>query len=245
MTTFNICAVIPIRNFKDLESNIKKAIESKSDFIEFRFDYIKDIKDIELDNLRRIRNLVPNNISFIFTFRDYRERGRIEVSLNQKASIITKLFRAAPDYIDLEMNSEDNLLSKASDLAIDTNVNLIFSNHDFKETKNLEKSINLIESFEKRLENLNFNKKILEYSVLKIIHTATKFSDNFIPLELCEYYRNKKKMIISFCMGNLGIFSRIFCLKAGAFLTYGSIEEITAPGQIKIEEIRKIIENFM
>ena len=89
---------------------------------------------------------------------------------------------------------------------------------------------------------MNFSKEVLKNSVLKIIHTANKFSDNFVPLDLCEYYKNKR--IISFCMGNLGIFSRIFCLKAGAFLTYGSIEELTAPGQIKIEEIRKIIEKF-
>jgi 3-dehydroquinate dehydratase len=45
-------------------------------------------------------------------------------------------------------------------------------------------------------------------------------------------------------MGDLGVFSRIFCLKAGSFLTYGSINENTAPGQIRIEEFRKIMDEF-
>ena len=245
MIIYNICAVIPIKNFNDVETTVKRALECESNFIEFRFDYIQNAKDIRVDMLKYLKEFIPDNISLIFTFRDFREGGKLELDSNQKDSIITKLFSAKPDYVDIEINSEDNLLRKVNNLATDNNVNLIFSTHDFKETKTLEKSIESIESFEKRLERLNFNKQLLHNSVLKIIHTAIKFSDNFVPLDLCEYYRTKKKKIISFCMGNLGIFSRIFCLKAGAFLTYGSLEEITAPGQIKIEELREIIDKFI
>ena len=245
MKIYNICAVIPIRNLKGVGTSIKRAIESKSNFIEFRFDYIQNVKELNANMLKYLKEFTPDNISLIFTFRDHREGGKLEIDSNQKDSIITKLFNAKPDYIDIEINSEDNLLRKVNDLAPDNNVKLIFSTHDFKETKNLEKSIESIELFEKRLERLNFNEELLNGSVLKIIPTAIKFSDNFVPLDLCEYYRTKKKKIISFCMGNLGIFSRIFCLKAGAFLTYGSMEEITAPGQIKIEELREIIDKFI
>lgn len=245
MMTHNICAVIPIKNLKDAEENVKKALKCNPNFIEYRFDYIQDVKDIDFDMLVHLKDLVPNNVPLIFTFRDYKEGGKRELDLNQKINIVTELFHTKPDYIDIEMNSEDNLLRKVNELAIHHKVNLIFSNHNFKDTKSLENSIELIELFEKRLGRLDFSKEIIKKSVLKIIHTATKFSDNFVPLDLCEYYKKKSKKIISFCMGNLGIFSRIFCLKAGAFLTYGSLEEITAPGQIKIEEIRKMIENFM
>ena len=41
-------------------------------------------------------------------------------------------------------------------------------------------------------------------------------------------------------MGELGIFSRITCVKFGSLLTYGSLEDKTAPGQINIEKIREI-----
>ncbi|TFG23280.1 MAG: type I 3-dehydroquinate dehydratase, partial [Promethearchaeota archaeon] len=184
MMIYNICAVIPIKNFNDVETTVKRALESKSNFIEFRFDYIQNVKDISVDMLKYLKELAPENISLIYTFRDYREGGKFKLDSNQKNSIITKLFSAKPDYIDIEINSEDNLLRKVNDLATDNNVNLIFSTHDFKETKTLEKSIESIELFEKRLELLNFNKEILNNSVLKIIHTAIKFSDNFVPLKL-------------------------------------------------------------
>jgi len=41
-------------------------------------------------------------------------------------------------------------------------------------------------------------------------------------------------------MGKVGMFSRILCVKFGSLWTYGSLEEKTAPGQIKIEEIREV-----
>jgi 3-dehydroquinate dehydratase type I len=41
-------------------------------------------------------------------------------------------------------------------------------------------------------------------------------------------------------MGEVGLLSRILCVKFGSLWTYGSLDEKTAPGQIKIEKIREI-----
>ena len=242
---YNICVVIPVTSLDNVKTQIHKALKYKSNFIEYRFDYIQNIKAINRDFLKNMKDLASTNLSIIFTLRDSTEGGRQDINLDQKISVMNELFKAQPEYIDIEMNSKNNLLTLVNELAVDNNVKLIFSHHNFNNTKNLEESINLINTFEEKLEDLNFDDAILKDSVFKIIYTATKFSDNFIPLEFCKYYKNQKKKIISFCMGNLGIFSRIFCLKAGAFLTYGSVEETTAPGQIKIEELRKAIDDFM
>ncbi|MFW9930412.1 MAG: type I 3-dehydroquinate dehydratase [Candidatus Thorarchaeota archaeon] len=241
---YNICAVIPVTSQDIVKTHIHTALKFNSNFIEYRFDYVQNIKDIKREFLNNINNLSPSNISLIFTFRDFTEGGRQDLNLDQKINVLNELFKAQPDYIDIEINSKNNLLILINDLAVDNNVKLIFSNHNFKNTKTLQESINLIKIFEEKLKGLNFSNATLNDSIFKIISTATKFSDNFIPLELCKYYKNQKKKIISFCMGDLGIFSRIFCLKTGAFLTYGSVEEITAPGQIKIEDLRKAIDDF-
>jgi 3-dehydroquinate dehydratase type I len=242
---YNICAVIPVTSLDNVKTNIHEALKYNSNFIEYRFDYLQNIKTINRDFLKNMKDLVPNNLSSIFTFRDSNQGGKQDLNSDQKLSVMNELFKAQPEYIDVEFNSKNELLNLVNDLAGDNNVTLIFSYHNFKNAKSLEESIKLIETFEEKLEGLNYNTTILKDSVFKIISTATKFSDNFIPLELCNYYKNQNKKIISFCMGDLGIFSRIFCLKAGAFLTYGSVEETTAPGQIKIEELRKIIDNFI
>ena len=131
MMNYNICAVIPIKNLKDVEAAVKKAVECKSNFIEFRFDYIQNEKDIDAKLLKYVKDFTPNNFSLIFTFRDHKEGGKVELGLNQKDIIMNKLFNAKPDFIDIEMDSENDFLRKVNDLAIDNKVNLIFSNHDF------------------------------------------------------------------------------------------------------------------
>jgi len=45
-------------------------------------------------------------------------------------------------------------------------------------------------------------------------------------------------------MGEKGIISRIFSPYFGGFFTFASIKELTAPGQINIEDMRKIIDLF-
>jgi 3-dehydroquinate dehydratase type I len=74
-----------------------------------------------------------------------------------------------------------------------------------------------------------------------MIFTAQTFEDNLIPLQLCKEITKKNLNIISFCMGTLGIFSRILCVLNGSFLTYGSLVGETAPGQIDINTIRKTL----
>jgi 3-dehydroquinate dehydratase len=41
-------------------------------------------------------------------------------------------------------------------------------------------------------------------------------------------------------MGTSGIFSRLTCIFAGSFLTYASLKEKTAPGQINIAKMREL-----
>jgi 3-dehydroquinate dehydratase-1 len=73
-----------------------------------------------------------------------------------------------------------------------------------------------------------------------MVFTAQSFEDNLTPLRLCRQFSNSNQRIISFCMGPLGIFSRINCVLAGSYLTYAFLEEETAQGQINIEKMREI-----
>ena len=79
--------------------------------------------------------------------------------------------------------------------------------------------------------------------IYKIIFTAQVFEDNLVPIKICNslFEKDKNKSVISFCMGELGIFSRMMCVKAGSFLTYASLGERTAPGQIDIRKMREVL----
>ncbi|MFX1296163.1 MAG: type I 3-dehydroquinate dehydratase [Promethearchaeota archaeon] len=238
----NICITIPIKTYNYSQNSllIKKAIEKKPDFIELRFDFINNVENITREIGSSLLNLIPPSISTVFTFRDYSEGGQIKIDQKERLKIIENLLEAQPNFIDVEMNSEKEVLNHVINSAIKKKVNLIFSYHDFEKTMNYKETLEFILRFEDKLvKKLLINNKIVEKSVYKVIFTAQNFEDNLIPINLCKYFSQNNKKIISFCMGEIGIFSRIICIKFGAFMTYCSLNEKITPGQITIEKFKE------
>jgi 3-dehydroquinate dehydratase type I len=238
-----ICISLPINsgNVKENINIIKKALKYEPHFIELRFDYINDLDAINQNLLKPLLEIIKPKCSSIFTFRSFREGGKYPIEEGKRLQILKKLISFKPNYLDIEMETEDIILSQVLNSAVNEEINIIFSHHDFEKTSLLDESQNYINMFINRLEdNFKFNLNILNNSIYKIIFTAEKFIDNLIPLNLCASLKEKIK-IVSFCMGNKGIFSRIFCTEFGSFFTYGSLEKQTAPGQIKVEKIRKYL----
>jgi len=244
---FNICVAIPITT-GDLEINksvMKKVLDENPEFIELRFDYIEDIQQITPTLLKNLLDLINSQTQAIFTFRDFAEGGQIELGNSERLKVIKLLIEAHPQYYDIEMNSERETLRSVIDLARENNVKLIYSFHDFEKTPNYAEGVKLIEKLKEDLVN-NYAVDFISIkeTVFKIIFTAQAFEDNLVPLKICNILIEKHKIenVISFCMGELGIFSRIMCLKAGSFLTYASLEGKTAPGQINIRKMREFLQ---
>ena len=234
---FKICIAIPVQ-VAELTHNkqvISRALKTSPDLIELRFDYLKDINLFDKNLVNGIFKVIAPKIPIIATFRDFNEGGQTTLSTNKKKEIILQLLNCKPDFLDIEIHSDSDLLTKIIDIAEQKEVNLIFSHHNFSETPHLEKILDIIQMFQKSYP-------ISKDSIFKMIFQAQKIEDNFIPFELCKH--SKKKNIISFCMGEIGFLSRIFSVKFGSLWTYGSFTEKTAPGQIQIEKIRKIYKLF-
>ena len=240
--SLNICLAVPVNseNYKDLELTIREGIRSGSNFIEFRFDYLKNEELITINFLRELKKLIPTTVSSIFTLRHHSEGGKLKINEYKREEIIQRFFEVKPDFIDIEMNSNKDLLKKIKCILDNNNTKLIFSYHDFIKTPDFNHLKSIVEKFEHLLlDELNFSIKTLNKCVYKLIFTAQEFRDNFIPIKICDFYSKLNRNIISFCMGDLGILSRIYCIKSGAFLTYGSFMEKTAPGQISSKEIKE------
>ena len=244
---FNICVAIPVKtgDFKDFEIILKRVLSTNPNLVEFRFDYIGDIENITPDFLKSILNLTKPNVLSIFTFRDKSEGGQYDQILEREGylNVINILIEAQPEYIDIEMNSDMHMLGEVIKGASENDVKLIFSYHDFEKTPIYEEIQNILERFkDKLLDNHLIDFISFKQVIFKLIFSALKFEDNLVPLKLCEKFseREKEQGIISFCMGENGIFSRITCVKFGSFLTFASFEDATAPGQIKIEVMRNL-----
>ncbi len=239
---FNLCVPIPIKytSIKEVRPIIEKAIKSKPDLIELRFDYISNIKTLSKEFVRDLLNIIHPHAAVIFTLRDSSEGGLLKMHQRERFKILKMLIETKSDYLDIEMNTDKNILGEIINLALQNEVRIIFSYHNFEKTLTFDESIQLVQNFNEKLtQELSLNSKLLEDIIYKVIFTAQNFEDNLIPLKLCKELSNSNQKIISFCMGPLGIFSRIMCVLTGSFLTYTSLEEKTAPGQINISIMRE------
>jgi 3-dehydroquinate dehydratase type I len=244
----NICVPIPIKSADILEfkTRIEKVIEYNPDLIELRYDYINDPKLITKKFAKNLMDNITPRIPVIITFRNHNEGGQMKIKEIARFNIFKILVLSQPNYLDIEMSTEKKFLSELIDLANQNDVKLIFSHHNFKETPSYDHIEAQIQEFLKKLKlEFGFNSGMLEKTILKLIFKANSFRDNLILLKLCKEFSENKINIISFCMGNLGIYSRILCVLNGSYLTYGSIVEETAPGQPKINDIREALSLFL
>ncbi|MFX0006640.1 MAG: type I 3-dehydroquinate dehydratase [Promethearchaeota archaeon] len=242
---FNICIPIPIRNpsIQVVQPIIERVLKTNANLIELRFDYITDFKSISMEFLTSLSKIISPQSTIIFTFRDPSEGGHVQIQQEDRFNIYKMFINAKPDYIDIEMALDNKILDELINLAQQNRVNLIFSYHDFSRTFSFEEARNYILNFESRLaQELHIDQKLFEELIYKIIFTANTFEDNLTPLKLCKDISSSKKKIISFCMGPLGVFSRIICVITGSYLTYAFLEESekTAESQIQIEKMKEI-----
>lgn len=240
---YNICIPIPIKsnNLRDIKVVVDRAIAFNPEFLEFRFDFIDNIEKITRDFVKGIKNLIKNKSLVIFTLRHHSEGGHIKIDEHERLKVLKVLMDSQPDFFDIEMNSVIETLSNIISLSYMKKVNLIFSYHNFEKTPTNEMAKEIILRFEERIIKNELNEfDILGKIIYKLIFTAQNFEDNLVALELCKEISKNNKKVISFCMGELGILSRILSVKLGSFLTYAALEEPTAPGQIKIHTLQQM-----
>jgi len=240
---YKICIVIPIKS-ADLNINkqiIETALEKSPDLIEFRLDYINEANFITRSLLKEMMAVIPPKIPTILTFRRKQEGGQYDLSVNERLDVLRHLIEVKPDYIDIEINSESKVLKNLIDLAYDNKVKLIFSYHDFEKLVTYEETTEILNRFDEKLKNeLLIDLYKINGSIFKIISTAHVFNDNVRVIKICKKLSRQNKKFVCFAMGEVGMFSRILCVEFGSLWTYGSHEERTAPGQIKIEKIREV-----
>ncbi|NVM01087.1 MAG: type I 3-dehydroquinate dehydratase [Candidatus Helarchaeota archaeon] len=202
---------------------IRAAIEKGADLIEIRLDYFKIISNEELTQLLKI-----TEIPKIFTVRKKDEGGHLKSTEEERIRILKKCIEFKPEFVDIEYSTSN--INELIKLTKKLNVKTIISYHNFSNTPEL----NELQKILLKIEKINGN-------ISKIITNANNIDDNLRILSLIKYAKNK---IVTFAMGEKGIFSRIFSPYFGGFFTFASIEELTAPGQINIENMHEILDSF-
>jgi 3-dehydroquinate dehydratase type I len=217
-----ICSVITARNNQELKDMIKKAENSKADFIEIRFDYLKS-RDVQIREIRKL-----TSIPLIATNRHPSEGGASSKSEKQRVNLLLDASKADYDFIDIELITPhvEEITKKIKELG----AKVIVSSHNFLSTPSV--------SALTRLYGMELSAGA---DVCKIVTTAKSMEDNLTCLHFLNKH-SKKGNIICFCMGKLGITSRILSPLFGSKFTYASLEhgKESAPGQLTVSQIREL-----
>ena len=154
----------------------------------------------------------------IATYRRIEDGGRYEADDRIRIAALQKVAAQGADYIDIELDTAAELRELSS--------KLIVSYHNFRETpRNLA-------AIHKRAVNAGAH-------IVKIAVAANSIADN---LRVFELLRSTKVPTAAFCMGELGMISRIVGRKFGSMITYASLARgrESAPGQIPAADLRHL-----
>ena len=184
--------------------------ERGAELVELRLDWLSKVPD-----LNRLVKDRPTPV--IVTCRRQQDRGRWRGSEDQRLAILRSAIVAGVEYVDIE---ED--LGKVIPRYGDTK--RIISHHNFEETPD-------------DLEKIRDRMAQMDPDYIKLVTMANSPSDCVRMLKLVA---DSPVPMIGFCMGELGLSSRVLCGKYGSPITYAtfSSDRELAPGQLSFEDMK-------
>ncbi len=205
-----ICVSIGRGRHQMMIAEYHQIAEQGAELVELRLDYIR-----RPVNLKRLLQERPCPI--VATVRRPAEGGKWMRSEEDRQTILRTAIADGVDYVDIESDIANRIPRYGP-------TRRIISYHNFDETP-----ANLVE-IHKAMQKC-------DPDIIKIVTTANNPIDNIRALRLC---RDSSVPTVAFCMGDMGLTSRILCGRFGSPLTYAAIHEDRqlAPGQISFRKLQ-------
>lgn len=229
-----ICVPIIGAEKQEIVEVARRVKEQSPDLVEWRADWFDEVGDEQqvasvLNELREILQDIP----LLFTFRTKGEGGKREIS--QDAYLQLNRFATESDLIDIidvEAFIGENVVQQVIAYAHQNGVKVIASNHDFERTPAKEEIL-------LRLRKM----QALQADIAKIaVMPKTKADVMTLLCATTEMQAsNQETPIVTMSMGKLGVISRIGGEVFGSAITFGSVGQGSAPGQIPAEELRGVL----
>lgn len=196
------------------------------DLVELRLDCLAQD---ELNNVHALLASLTENsqVPLVLTFRDPAQGGSNSLPLSTRRDFWRQQLAHTNSLCDLEYDLVRELSSDHGS-KIDWS-KVICSHHDFKGVPQ-----DLTEVFEKL--------SATPAGVIKIAVAANDVIDCLPLFRLLERAGQQGRQAIILAMGNSGVLTRILGPSRGAYLTYGSFDDVltTAPGQISAHDLRSV-----
>ncbi len=234
-----VCVSLMGETIEEIKSNLYdilyEAKANRIDIIEFRGDYFRDLEDdVKLAEALEFISTKASDKIILFTIRSPREGGVNRDYGNKSIEAINKyvIDNALADMVDMELFSvgKDSILLQ---LAKHRGVKIVMSNHDFEKTPSKEELINRLS----RMQQLGAD-------VAKIAVMPHSEDDLLCLLQATLAMKHSNTPVVTMSMGINGALSRATGEIFGSAITFASVGEASAPGQIPIKELNEILDSI-
>jgi 3-dehydroquinate dehydratase/shikimate dehydrogenase len=218
-----VCVAVIGTDPNEIAEKAESLVRDNS-FMEFRLDYLSK-PGLAMPRIKRFMEMHPGTV-VIATCRRVASGGKFKGSIASQLDVLSKAGAAGCQLIDIELQTA--VKCKPEQLQkLRSRVALILSFHDFRATTKLDETL----------------EKMLAYPAdfYKVVSTATTLSDNVAMIKFLAREGDRHSMV-SMCMGEQGIISRVLGVRAGSVFTFASAGagQETAPGQVTAQELRSV-----
>lgn len=230
---------VPItgKSSDDIVKQAETIISSNNaDLIEWRIDFFDQVEDAEklVETAKKLRQ-VMSEMPLLTTFRTHFEGGVKKLSEEEYFDICRVLIKEkATDLLDLELFRKTSKLKEIIAEAHENNIYIIMSNHDFDKTpatSELERRLTLMKTY---------GADIAKIAVMP--NSARDVLNLLLATDNIKYKLNCP--LITMAMGDLGKVTRISGEVFGSCLTFGTVGDASAPGQIESTNLKGILDTL-
>ena len=205
-----------------------------ADVVEFRVDWFENV--FEFDKVKEV--LVDlreelKDMPILFTFRTAKEGG--EKAIENADYVALNKFAAETglvDLVDVEAFTGDEEVKEVIEAAHAVGVKVVASNHDFFKTPSKGDIVSRLVKMQELgadIPKIAVMPKC-KLDVLELLEATVIMS---------EQYANRP--IITMSMAGQGVVSRLCGEAFGSCLTFGAVAKASAPVQINVEELDKVL----
>ena len=203
------------------ENPIESAMKAKklgADILELRIDLLRS------DALQSLLSIKKTGLPVIITNRMKQEGGACDMGEDERVNKLLSLLPLA-DAVDIELCAEkrEDVVKRARN----SGKTVIISTHNFQKTPESEVMIEIID------ESIEAGADIAKLAVMQ-----NSYED---VLGLLDITLHSKRAVCMISMGEKGKLSRVIAPIFGSVMTYGYVEKPTAPGQLRVDELKYIL----
>lgn len=228
--------IVPLvgKNQQELLAEAQLLRTLDCDLVEWRIDFFEEINHFsKIAQLSKELGDILGPKPLLFTFRTQKEGGEIAFSDDNYFALYNYMIEhGSIDLLDVELFMEENSVKKIIQKAHDKKIKIVMCNHDFEKTPAKEEIIaRLCQMQEKNAD------------ICKIAVMPNQATDVLTLLEATEEMKRKhaNRPIVTMSMGSLGMISRLSGEVFGSAMTFGAAKRASAPGQVPVSELRRIL----